>query len=117
MTNRRLEKVNVNIQRILGTLINMKNQGEVLSPIVSVTEVKISPDFAIAKIFVSIMGDENSVKLCLDSLKNNSKVFRKELSENIYLKKVPKLIFLLDDTLDKVEKMNKLFENLEIPQK
>tara|TARA_B100000029_G_scaffold515583_1_gene623380 strand:+ start:2049 stop:2402 length:354 start_codon:yes stop_codon:yes gene_type:complete len=117
MTNRRLEKVNVNIQRILGTLINMKNQGEGLSPIVSVTEVKISPDFAIAKIFVSIMGDENSVKLCLDSLKNNSKVFRKELSENIYLKKVPKLIFLLDDTLDKVEKMNKLFENLEIPQK
>ena len=38
-------------------------------------------------------------------------------SEKIYLKKVPKLIFLIDDTLDKVEKMNKLFENLEISQK
>ena len=117
MTNRRLEKVNVNIQRILGSLINIKNQGEELSPIVSVTQVKISPDFAIAKIFVSLMGDENSVKLSLESLKNNSKVLRKELSEKIYLKKVPKLIFVIDDTLDKVEKMNKLFENLEISQK
>ena len=114
MTNRRLEKVNVNIQRILGSLINLKIQGSDYSTIISVTQVKVSPDFAIAKVFVSIMGDSDSVKFTLESLKNNSKILRKELSENIYLKKVPKLNFYLDDTLDKVEKMNKLFDQIEI---
>ena len=114
MTNRRLEKVNVNIQRILGYIINLKFQGSDSSTIISVTQVKVSPDFSIARVFVSIMGDSDSVNFNLDSLKNNSKSLRKELSENIYLRKVPKLIFHLDDTLDRAEKMNKLFDQIEI---
>ena len=114
MDNRRLEKINVNIQRILGSLINLKLQGNDFSPVISVTQVKVSPDFAVAKIFVSIMGDEKFVKFSLDSLKGNSKMLRRELSEKLYLKKTPKLIFYLDDTLDQVEKMNKLLEQIEI---
>ena len=76
MTNRRLEKVNVNIQRILGSLINLKIQGSDYSTIISVTQVKVSPDFAIAKVFVSIMGDSDSVKFTLDSLKDMKQKFR-----------------------------------------
>ena len=116
MADRRLKKVNVNIQRILSSLINIKLQGNNFSPVISVTQVKVSPDFAIAKIYISIMGDEDSVKFTFKALKDNSKMLRRELSEDLYLKKIPKLIFYLDKTLDRVEKMNKLFEQIEVAQ-
>lgn len=86
------------------------------SSLVTVTGVKVSPDLSIARAYVSILPD-NKKQPVLESLKENSKFLRQKLGARVrhQLRIVPEIHLYLDDTLEYVEKMDKLFSGLVIP--
>ena len=77
--------------------------------IVSVSQVRVTPDLSIAKAYLSIFPPERSAEI-LENIKNQSRTVRYELAQNVkeVLRKCPELQFYLDDSLDYIENIDRL---------
>ena len=76
---------------------------------ITVTEVKMSQDLKIAKVFVLPLGGKNA-QAVIDKLKEFSFVIRKVLSKKITIKFLPKLLFVKDESFDYAEKIENLIK-------
>ena len=76
---------------------------------ITVTEVRMSQDLKIAKIFVMPLGGKNADKI-IEKLKEFSFVIRKVLSKKIVMKFLPKLYFVKDNSFDYAEKIENLIK-------
>ena len=77
--------------------------------ILSVSEVRISPDLSVAKAYISVF-PQNQSDYVIETLKNSSRSIRYELGKRIknQVRVIPELIFKLDETLDKLETIDRL---------
>lgn len=95
--------------------------------LVSVTEVRVSPDLSIAKAYLSVFPSEKAAGI-LENIKRQTKTVRYELAQAVkqILRKCPDLQFYLDDSLDYVENIDRLLaaggrkdipagKNMEVP--
>lgn len=84
-----------------------------VKPLVTVTKVKISPDFTQAKIYLSIYNTENKQEVILE-MDDNKPRLRQSLSIRLrkQMRRVPEIDFYLDDTLDEMYRLNALFDRL-----
>jgi ribosome-binding factor A len=78
---------------------------------ITVTKVKVSADLKIAKIYLSVLEKEKR-HFVLDKLQYNVGQIRTELAHRIRIKFVPELKFFIDDTLDYVEKIEGLLNEI-----
>lgn len=80
---------------------------------VSVTNVIMSPDLGIAKIYLSIYNTINKQEVLI-LLNDSMHRLRNSLNQRIRKKvrRVPEIQFFIDDTLDEMEKLNNLFNKL-----
>lgn len=106
----RQEKISSLIQETLSNIFLQK----VLDPelgLVTITKTKVTPDLKIAKVYLSVYEkDKRSYVLeHIDSIKG---FIRSELAKKVNLRYTPELQFYIDDTMDYVEKMNEIFNNL-----
>ena len=74
---------------------------------ITVTEVRMSPDLKIAKVFVIPLGGKDADKV-IDKLKEFSFIIRKVLSKKIMVKFMPKVFFVNDNSFDYAEKIENL---------
>lgn len=79
--------------------------------IVTVTIVKISTDYSIAKIYLSVFPTEKNEK-ALEFFKTNASKIRMHFGNKMKnkMRKIPVLTYYIDDSLDYVEKINKLLD-------
>ena len=78
---------------------------------VSVTRVRISPDLSICTAYLSIFPSERGEEL-LQNITRNEKQIRYELGTRIrhQMRIVPELRFFIDDSLDYIERIDKLLK-------
>ncbi len=88
-----------------------------LGTMVTVTLARVTKDLELAKIYVSIYPEDNAQSV-VDSLNKNNWELRKMLSARIRnnLKKMPNVIFYLDDSLQEAQKIEDLLATLNIPK-
>jgi ribosome-binding factor A len=100
-----LEEMNDIFQR-LG--LNMIDGG-----MVSISNVKVTPDLLEARIYLSLYKIPDSEKAFKRIASKNYEV-KKELAERVkhQLRRIPELKYFLDDTLDHVFKMEELFRKI-----
>ncbi len=81
--------------------------------LVTVTQVKISPDLLIAKVYISVYGTENKQEVILE-LEENYPRLRQALGAKIgkHMRRVPHLEFFLDDTLDEMYRVDELLNRV-----
>ncbi|HEX2866231.1 MAG TPA: 30S ribosome-binding factor RbfA [Ignavibacteriales bacterium] len=79
--------------------------------LVTVTNVRMSPDLKIAKIYISVFEKENR-QAVLNRLNEAKGLIRAELAHKIQVKFIPELDFYIDDTTDYVEKIEDLFKKI-----
>ena len=77
--------------------------------LISVSEVRISPDLSIAHVYVSIF-PQNKVNETMLRIEDDTHKLRGELGniERHQLRIIPELHFHLDDTLDRMEHIDEL---------
>lgn len=82
-------------------------------PLVTVTQVKISPDFGLAKIYLSIYNTEHKQEVILE-MDDNKPRLKQSLGTRLrkQMRRVPDIDFFLDDTLDEMHRLNQLFNQL-----
>jgi ribosome-binding factor A len=80
--------------------------------LLTVTEVLMSPDLKVAKVYVSIFGDAEKKKKNFEKLEAQKPSIRSMLAHAVRLRYAPELIFYLDETLDKAMKLENLFHKI-----
>ncbi|WP_297333809.1 30S ribosome-binding factor RbfA [Flavobacterium sp.] len=106
-----------NRQKKIGTLLQKDLvdilQGEVRKNnisnlIISISKVNVTSDLSIAKVYLSIFPTEKAAEL-LNAIRSNTPLIKHDLAQRVklQLRKVPNLIFYIDDSLDQMEKLDK----------
>jgi ribosome-binding factor A len=74
--------------------------------IISVSKVVVTSDLSVATVHLSIFLRKS--KRPLEAIKSNSKTIKHDLSQRVrlQLRKVPNLVFFIDDSLDYIEKID-----------
>ena len=100
------------IQKEIGTIFQREGQSFYGKAFVTVTGVRVSPDLGIARIYLSVFGVKNSQET-IDQIEKHNKEIRKRLGNEIrnQARIIPELKFFLDDSLDYVEKIEKLLND------
>ena len=80
---------------------------------VSISSVKITPDLYEARIYLSFFKVADNFD-ALKKIEERSWEIKKELTARVrhQLRSMPKLVFFIDDTLDYVDKIDKLFKDI-----
>ena len=80
----------------------------------TVTEVKVSPDLRHARVAVSVLGQPQERQETFDALVRATGYIRRLIGARIRLRHTPELSFAYDDSIERGERMMRLFEEIEI---
>ena len=110
MDSRRQQKVSQVILQDLADIFRRESKTWFNGAFITVTIVRVSPDLSSARIFLSIMGEGK--KETLELINSLNKNIRKTLAARVrhQLRKVPVLLFQIDDSLDYYEKIDNLLK-------
>ncbi|MBI3975045.1 MAG: 30S ribosome-binding factor RbfA [Armatimonadetes bacterium] len=83
---------------------------------VSVTDVELSADLRHAKIFVSVLGDEEAKRSTMAALEGAAGFVRTELGRRVRMRFVPEVLFRLDESIERGARVNALLRQVVPPQ-
>ncbi len=78
----------------------------------TVTEVRMTADLKIAKVYVSIFGDAGQKQKTLAMLETQKPFVRQMLGRNVRLKFTPSIVYSLDETMDNAMNLERLFKKI-----
>ena len=81
--------------------------------LVTVTNVQVTPDLSLAKIYLSIYNSENKQAVILQMEEHKHRL-KQALASRVkrHLRRIPDIDFYIDETLDEVFKLDQLFRRL-----
>ena len=117
METTRQKKVSKLLQKDVAEILQtkIKKEGN-YGILLSVTKVSVTVDFSVAKVFLSVFPSEMSKQILDEVVKMSSRI-RHEVAQKAkkQLRKVPELLFFLDDSLDYIEKIEDSLKALTTP--
>jgi len=104
MENTRQQKIAKQIQKDIAEILQQELPEVVRGSLVTVTAVRVSPDFAYAKIYVSVFPFDRNAAI-MESLNRHVRPIRGFLGQRLrnQIKNIPELQFFLDDSLEYIE--------------
>lgn len=110
MEGTRLNKIGRLLQKELGDLFQKQTKA-MPGTLVSVSAVRVSPDLSVAKVYLSIFPSEKSKEM-MEAIDMHKKTIRYDLGQRVrlQLRRIPELIFFLDDSLDYVRNIDDLLK-------
>ena len=107
----RQQKVARQIQKDLAEISRARGMAAYDGALLTVSGVKITPDLALAKVYVSIFPSTKATAV-MEQLGEETSRLRGELGRRVskQLRIVPELVFYLDDSLDYVEHIDELLK-------
>ena len=117
METQRQKKIAGLLQQDLADILQRSaTDGGLRGVIITVSKVYVTSDLSIARVYVSIFPPKESQAL-LKGIQAESAGIRHELARRTrhQLRRVPELLFFLDDSLDYIEKIEKSLEEGENP--
>jgi len=107
--SRRIQKVAALLKREISVSVNENIPKEI--GIVSITDVDLTQDLKDAKVYISFLdkSKENEIFQILDQKKAE---FQKALGKKLTMKFTPKIHFLIDNYQEKIDKVEKLLEEI-----
>ncbi|MEX0679977.1 MAG: 30S ribosome-binding factor RbfA [Balneolales bacterium] len=112
----RTERVAAILKSDIGEILQLDYQH---NSMLTVTNVRISPDLMQAHIFLSVLSNKGDQSEIFDYIKEKTPEIRKKLAGRIrhQMRRVPELHFHLDDTAEYVEKIESLFNRIKSEKK
>lgn len=106
MNTTRQQKIAKQLQKDMAEILQQEMPQVLLGTLATVTAVRVSPDFAYAKIYVSIFPFDRHEEV-MQSLEANARPLRGLLGHRLrnQLKSIPEIQFFLDDSLEYIEQI------------
>jgi ribosome-binding factor A len=109
MPTARMRRVNEAIREVLGDAIATELKDPRIR-FVTVTEVDTSPDLRSARVYVSVLGDEQDRVRSLDGLKSSHGVLQGKIAGAMRLKRTPTLTFVYDESAERGDRISRLLD-------
>lgn len=113
MSLRRQQKINSLLRETLSEIFQVHGVSFYGKAFVTITEVKVTPDLLTAKIYLSIYNVTDKEK-SLGEIKSHGHEIRRHLGNKMrhHLRRIPELLFYLDESLDKALRINELLKDI-----
>ena len=105
-------RINGEVKRELSQLISREIKDPRINPMTSVVAVEVAPDLKHAKVYISVLGDEESRKNTLAGLRSAAPYMRGQLARSINLRNTPELTFILDQSIEYGVNMSRLIHEV-----
>lgn len=105
----RTRRVEEQIQRELAELIRSSVKDPRLG-MVTVSGVEVSRDLGHAKVYVTVLGDEEKRDQSMQVLKRAAGYLRRELGRSMFMRSVPELHFHYDQSIEQGMQLDKLID-------
>jgi ribosome-binding factor A len=112
MAGARMRRINEVLREVVGAAI----AGDLSDPrigFVTVTAVQTSPDLRTAKVFVSVLGEEEDRVATLEALRSSHGVIQSRIAAETRMKRTPTLTFHYDETIEQGVRISRLLDDAE----
>ena len=107
MSFKRADRVNALLQRELGMIISEELRDPRIA-FSTVTDVQVTDDLKLARVHVSVLGDEEQVTSTMTALEEARAYLRHELGSRADLRHVPELTFVSDRSAERSARISTL---------
>lgn len=126
---RRVARVNKQLEREIGSLLlfdkvlqkavcpeKRRGMDAAESAIASVTEVRITSDLQVARVYISIFSDPVGKQTAMEELARLQPYVRKKIGSNMSLRLTPEIRFIYDESHDRGERVLKLLKQIKMQE-
>lgn len=107
----RTERVASVIKERIGEIL-IRDYSDPSNVFITVTDVKMTPDLKIAKVYFSVFGSEEIQERAMKMLEGGKQHIRGLVASYVQLKFAPTLQFYLDHTLEEADRINRLINKI-----
>lgn len=111
MAKERINKINEEIKRELSAVLREVKDTRI-PMMTSVVAVNVTNDLSYAKVYVSVMGDEETKKKALAGLKSAAGFIRREIGHRLSLRHTPEMVFEIDHSIEHGAYINEMISSL-----
>ena len=109
--NRRLLRIEKEMRDVIGRYLISGFPGQ-LEGLVTVSRIQVNGDLRDARVFVSIMGTEEQQESNMEQLAEYARDVQSEVNHQLKMRYTPRLEFVLDKSLEKQLKVEKILHDL-----
>jgi len=117
--SQRQKKIASVLQRdLVEVLQGAATQGGMHGILISVSKVKVTVDLSVAKVYLSIFPNNKGAEL-IEGIKSNAPLIKHEIAQRTknQLRRMPRLEFFIDDSLEYIDQIDKSLKGKENPIK
>jgi len=115
MLTRRIERLSELIQQTVSKMILTLKDPQI--GFVTITGATVTQDISLAKIFYSVLGTAEQKEATMAALDRARPHIRRELARLENLRKVPELLFVYDESVERADRVHRILETLEKERK
>ena len=111
MSTGRMPRVDEAIRQVIGDAV----AGDLKDPrvgFVTVTDVRTSADLSHARVYVSVLGDDEQREASLEGLRSAHGFLQGRVASELRLKRTPTLEFSYDDTTDRALRVDAILDEI-----
>lgn len=105
------QRLEQDVKVALSNIITYDVKEPSVTGLISVTDVKITPDQKYAKVYISVFGKQNKEKV-IEALKKATGFIKTELGRKVRMRNIPALQFELDDSIEYGAYMDKVIDEV-----
>ena len=111
MKSVRIERINSELKKVIGSIIDNDLRDPQINSIITVTEVETSPDLSTSHVYISCFGQTPKEEV-LNRIKGAAGFIRGRVSKEIKLRITPRLEFKLDNSLEYSSKIENILKTV-----
>ncbi len=107
----RIEKIQNSLRKNISSIIRFELNNPKIG-FVTIVAVKTSKDLDLATIYINVLGQEVKTNATLQALNKSQGAIKSSLAKKMKIRKIPKLKFVLDTTLENANKIEELINKV-----
>jgi ribosome-binding factor A len=111
----RHERVAEEIRHEIGVMVAGELKDPRIEGLVTITEVRVTPDLKNARVYVSVMGSEAEQRTTIQGLTAAVGYVRHELAERLQMRRAPDIHFVLDHSEEYAQRIDELLRQVKKP--
>jgi len=108
----RPERIAHLMRREVADILQSKMRDPRVSAMVSVTDVELTHDLSLARVYVGVLADAPERERVLEALRNAAGFVRHELGSRLDLREIPELRFEIDDSIARGARVDELLRRI-----
>ena len=114
--SRRTDRIDALLRQEISQLLSRQVKDPRLAGVISITRVETSTDLRNARVFLSVLGDQAAKQAALAGIQSASAFLRHELRDRLTMRYVPFLEFVLDESIEKSDRLLQMMDRLKQDQ-